>query len=149
MKRLKISDSRTVQVALHREIAGSGEARYLHRLHGVLLVCSGMSCREAAAALGRSPHAVANWVGRFMGLGVGGLRNRPHTGRPRTLSRKDRERIDRDLARSPEDSGHRGKVWSGKLLRAHIRRHCSVRLGVRQCQRMLSEYRASHKKIAT
>ena len=51
MKALMISDREEMILALQDEIRRSPDARYDHRLHGVLLVADGMSCRQAEAAL--------------------------------------------------------------------------------------------------
>ena len=49
MRPLIISDAETMCLALQDEIRRSDESRYDHRLHGVLLVAQGMSCRRWAA----------------------------------------------------------------------------------------------------
>jgi len=48
MKRLNIADSDVMEIALQNEIFRSEEARYEHRLHGVLLVCRGFKSYEVA-----------------------------------------------------------------------------------------------------
>jgi transposase len=73
MKPLKISDAETMILALQDEIRRSDESRYDHRLHGVLLVAHGISCREAAGVLGDAPRTVENWVHRFEKRGLAGL----------------------------------------------------------------------------
>jgi len=52
MKALTISDREEMILALQDEIRRSPDARYDHRLHGVLLVAEGMSCRKVAETLG-------------------------------------------------------------------------------------------------
>ena len=54
MKRLDISDSDVMEIALQNEILRSEGARYDHRLHGVLLVCRGFSSYEVAKMFGQS-----------------------------------------------------------------------------------------------
>ena len=89
MKALTISDREEMILALQDEIRRSPDARYDHRLHGVLLVAEGMSCREAARALGDSPGTVVNWVRRFEQRGFGALNEGERTGRPKRLDPKD------------------------------------------------------------
>ena len=43
MQRLQVADAKMMEMALKNEILRSEEARYDHRLHGVLLVCSATS----------------------------------------------------------------------------------------------------------
>ena len=51
MKPLTITDPDII-LGLQDEIRRSEESRYDHRLHGLLLVAHGMSCREVAQLLG-------------------------------------------------------------------------------------------------
>jgi hypothetical protein len=46
MRKLAIADAEIMQFALQQEIFRSEEARYDHRLHGVLLVTHGLSCYD-------------------------------------------------------------------------------------------------------
>ena len=65
MKPLTIKDAETVILGLQDEIRRSAEARYDHRLHGVLLVAQGLSCPQEAHLLGDAPRTVEYWVQRF------------------------------------------------------------------------------------
>src|SRR5215470_4586868 len=64
MKPLTITDPDII-LGLQDEIRRSEESRYDHRLHGLLLVAQGLSCRGVAQLLGDSPRAVQYWVNRF------------------------------------------------------------------------------------
>ena len=44
MRRLGIRDADIMRLAVQQEIMRSEESRYDHRLHGILLCCSGLSC---------------------------------------------------------------------------------------------------------
>src|SRR6267154_6639491 len=72
MRPLVISGRTAVQT-LQEEIQRSEEARYDHRLHGVLLVAQGVTCPEVAALLGDAPRSVEYWVHRFQEKGLVGL----------------------------------------------------------------------------
>src|SRR5277367_2492825 len=52
MKPLTIPDKEEMILALQDEIRRSEQARYDHRLHGVLLVAEGLTCPEVANLLG-------------------------------------------------------------------------------------------------
>jgi hypothetical protein len=52
MKPLTVTDAELAVLALQDEIRRTEESRYDHRLHGVLLVAQGMSCRQAAIYIG-------------------------------------------------------------------------------------------------
>jgi transposase len=138
MRRLEISDAEIMQVALQQEIVRSEESRYDHRLHGVLLVCSGMSTYEVAELFGQSPRTVQYWVQRFERRGFAGLQDTQRPGRPTTLDPATLERVGKDLRRDPRELGHTQTLWDGKLLSHHLAATYGVHLGVRQCQRLFA-----------
>src|SRR6516162_11312530 len=115
MRPLSISDATSV-MSLQQEIQRSEESRYDHRLHGVLLVAQGMTCPEVAHLLGDAPRSVEYWVGRFEKEGLAGLWEGERWGRPRRLSEKQMEAVDRILRRSPREAGLSGNLWDGKTL---------------------------------
>lgn len=136
MKRLQISDAATMSLAIQEEINRSEEARYDHRLHGVLLVAQGNSCYQVARWLGQHPTTVERWVRRFESLGFSGLREGQRPGRPRRLDEATWKRVEQDLRISPRQLGCSQNLWDGKLLSHHLRQCYSVVLGVRQAQRL-------------
>lgn len=136
MKPLTISDREEMILALQDEIRRSPEARYDHRLHGVLLVAHGLSCREVARRLGDAPRTVENWVHRFEQDGFAGLADGEREGRPSRLSAKQRAQVDAALRRSPAHYGLPAQLWDGPLLSSFLKKQFGVILRVRQCQRL-------------
>jgi transposase len=136
MKKLLIRDAEVMKLAVQNEITRSEDARYDHRLHGILLACSGVGCYEIAALLGHSPRTVQYWVRRFEKAGFAGLREGARKGRPPALDSATLREIGRDLRRDPREFGHAQGLWDGILLRHHIQARYGVSLGVRQCQRI-------------
>lgn len=139
MKPLTISDAETVVLALQDEIRRSHESRYDHRLHGVLLVAQGMSCRQVAQLLGDGPRTVAYWVRRFEEEGLAGLAEADRPGRPRRLSPSQVDAINAALRTSPLEFGLGVHLWDGKTLSAFIEQQWDISLGVRQCQRLFRQ----------
>lgn len=139
MKPLTIKDAEVVVLGLQDEIRRSEESRYDHRLHGVLLVAQGMSCRQVSELLGDAPRTVAYWVRRFERNGLGGLTEEERPGRPRRLSKEQIQSIDAALRGLPTDFGLTGNLWDGKTLSAYVMRQWGVSLGTRQCQRLFRQ----------
>ncbi len=139
MKKLIIQDAETVILALQDEIRRSVEARYDHRLHGLLLVGQGMSAHQVARLLGDSPRTVAYWVRRFEEEGLAGLVDAERSGRPRRLTEKQIERIDAALRNKPSDFALSGHLWDGKTLSAFVHKQWDITMGVRQCQRLFRQ----------
>ena len=139
MKRIHISDAETVILILQDEIRRSYEARYDHRLHAILMVAQGMSCRQVAEFLGDSPRTVAYWVNRFEAEGLSGLADAYRPGRPSRLNEQQLSEIQSALRSSPSIYGFTANLWDGKLLSYFIRQEFGIELGVRQCQRLFRQ----------
>jgi len=136
MRKLEIKDAETIGIAVQDEISRSEEARYDHRLHGILLACSGRGCYEIGRLLGHSPRTIESWVHRFEEGGFAGLRESARPGRPRSLDDKAMEVLGQHLRKSPKSFGYHQNLWDGKLLSHHISEAFGVTMGVRQCQRL-------------
>lgn len=139
MRKLEISDAEVMGIAIRQEIDRNEEARYDHRLHGLLLVAKGMSARQAALWLDESERTVQRWVNRFEQIGFAGLREGERSGRPSRLGGEQWQGLEGDLRRSPRDFGLEQSLWDGIVLAEHLRRHYRVELGVRQCQRLFRQ----------
>lgn len=139
MRKLQILDADVMKVAIQQEIARSEESRYDHRLHGVLLVANGESCRGVAELFGEDARTVQRWVQRFEQRGFDGLHDGERPGRSRGLDARQWRRLERDLRRSPMAFGHAQNLWDGRVLSEHLKQRYAVRLGVRQCQRLFHQ----------
>jgi transposase len=139
MKRLIIPDPETFIAAVQDEISRSPEGRYFHRLHVVLLVLQGASSYEAARLYGHSPRSVQYWVHRLISEGPFGLWDKERSGRPRSLSSKDEQKLRKEISRSPRELGYDQNLWDGPLLSHHLKKHYASVLGVRQCQRLFHQ----------
>lgn len=139
MKRATISDADTVIHILQDEIRRSYEARYDHRLHAILLVAQGMSCRQVSELLGDAPRTVSYWVRRFESEGLAGLAEAERSGRPRRVTEDQINQIQEAIRRTPVEYGLMANFWDGKLLSHFIHQRFAVELGVRQCQRLFRQ----------
>lgn len=139
MKKIEIKDSRNVVLILQDEIRRNEESRYNHRLHAVLLVAQGMSCRQVANRLGDGARTVAYWVRRFEEEGLSGLTDGEKPGRPKRLNENQLERVEEALRGLPEDAGVKANLWDGKILSAYIKKEWGITIGIRQCQRLFRQ----------
>ena len=139
MKRLTIAQPEAIILGIQDEIRRSPESRYDHRLHGILLIAQGMSCRRVAHLLGDSPRTVQYWVHRFEQDGLAGLVDGERPGRPTRLSDEQLDEIGLVLRKSPLGVGLSANLWDGKLLSSYIAQKYDVQLGVRQSQRLFRQ----------
>lgn len=138
MRKLTVADAAEIILGLQDEIRRSAEARYDHRLHGVLLVAHGMSCPDVSRLLGDSPRTVEYWIRAFEKDGLTALTEGERPGRPSRLHDAQMERIDHILREPPDKVGLPG-IWDGKTLAAFIEQEFKIDLGVRQCQRVFRQ----------
>lgn len=120
MKALTISDAPIIALGLQDEIRRNAEARYDHRLHGVLLVAQGMNCCKVAELFGDAPRTVEYWVRRFEQKGLAGLQEGERPGRPSRLDPVQVEETQSALRKRPSDFGLNGNLWDGKTLAEYI-----------------------------
>jgi transposase len=139
MQRLQIADAKMMEIALKNEILRSEEARYDHRLHGVLLVSQGFSCYDVGEMFGHHPTTIQRWVRSFERHGFSGLEDQEKAGRPQRLTPGQWLLVDQDLRQSPREFGYSQNLWDGKLLAHHLEETQKVSLGVRQCQRIFHQ----------
>ena len=139
MRKLHIEDAEIMRIAVQQEITRSEEARYDHRLHGILLVCSGLSCAKVAELFGHGPRTIQYWVRRFEKHGSAGLEDTPRPGRPSVMDKSVRNGISVDLRRCPREFGYSQNLWDSKLLSHHLAKKYHVDLGDRQCRRLFHQ----------
>jgi transposase len=139
MRKLQIEDAEVMRIAIQQEIGRSEESRYDHRLHGLLLVTAGQSCRQVAELFDEDGTTVQRWVRRFEQGGLEALREGERSGRPRMLEAAQWRKLQSDLRKSPRDFDLAATLWDGPVLSEHLRRRYGVDLGVRQCQRIFRQ----------
>lgn len=136
MRKLEIKDAEIIKASVLDEIQRSEESRYDHRLHGILLACSGFNTTLIAEILGHGRRTIQYWIRNFEKSGFAGLQENSRTGRPTAIDKDIETSINNDLRKSPADFGYNQSLWDGKLLSKHLADHYEVHLGVRQCQRL-------------
>jgi transposase len=122
MRKLQVQDSEVMKVAIQQEIGRSEESRYNHRLHGLLLVANGQSCRGVSKLLGEAATTIQRWVHRFEQGGFEALRDGDRPGRPRVLADRQWRQLQRDLRRSWQAFGLVENLWDGRLVSEHLKK---------------------------
>ena len=122
---------------IHKEFHRSAEARYIHRLHGVLLVLSGMSGIQAGKLLHDPTRSVSHWVSTFKKYGLDGLKDAEKSGRPTILKASQQRALEAALRKSPQEAGLVGNAWTGALVASFINKRYHVQMTIRHCRRIL------------
>jgi len=127
-------------IIIRREFRRSKEARYIHRLHGVLLVLLGSSAVEAGKLLGVPQRTIAHWVIEFKRHGLDGLVEAKNTGRPASLNPRQQKTLFLALKKAPTDVGLTGDRWTGARVAEFLRKRHGINLTMRHCRRLLRAY---------
>ncbi|HWD20820.1 MAG TPA: helix-turn-helix domain-containing protein [Verrucomicrobiae bacterium] len=122
---------------IRQEFRRSKEARYIHRLHGVLLVLLGRSTVEAARFLGVPQRTLAHWAKEFSKGGLSGLTEKEISGRPPVLKRIQYRALQIAIEKAPDGAGLSGDRWTGALVSEFLRKRYGLKMTVRHCRRLL------------
>jgi transposase len=101
----------------------AGSARDARRARIVLLAAEGRTAEEIAELVGCSVNTAASWRAAYARRGLGGLEDRPRSGRPARVvdADKQREVLWHTLLKPPEDLGV--THWSSRLLAKRVGLH--------------------------
>jgi len=149
MKRLVIKDRESIKEKIQAYFSGNEEARFIHRLHGVLLFSEkeDESCDSIGALFGNSPRTVSNWIKQINATGdIESLRSKKQSGRPPRLSDSQREELRAVIQDSPEQHGMAINMWDGKSLSAYIHIRYGIVMKTRTCQRLFHQLGFSLKR---
>ena len=131
-----IRNAEIVAAQIQDEINGKPEGRFYHRIHLLLLMAQGMSCKTVANLYNRPLRTVQRWVKELNENGLDALRDESKSGRPTRLNAQQIAELKDDLAGSPQLFSFSQGFWDGPLLAHHIETKYGIKLCVRQCQRI-------------
>ncbi len=137
MRKLRTSHCEELRAEIAHAIGQSDDARFLHRLHCVLLASEGPGCYVVARWFREDPRTLERWIHAYESGGADRLRDHHHGGRPPRLTENVARALAADIGRGPVASGYDEESWNGRLLAEHIELRHGVHLGMRQCQRIL------------
>jgi transposase len=140
--------------AVRQHVSASREQRFCYRALCVLLIAEGHRPNQVAEWLGEHTRTLERWRKRFVDHGLTGLVDETSPGRPPKLSNDEWVRLKNELACPPAEFGLDSKKWQGKTLQQHLDRRYGIEFSLRQCQRLLKQYRQrtstlSYKSTAT
>ena len=149
MKRLEIKNREGIKEKIQSYFAGNEDAKFIHRLHGVLLFSEkeDESCDSIGALFGNSPRTVSNWIKRLNKTGdIESLRSKKQSGRPPRLSEEQRQELKAVIQDPPEKHGIAINIRDGKSLSVYIARQYGIVMKTRTCQRLFHQLGFSLKR---
>jgi len=149
MQKIKISNAKSIEGQIHQYLKNSDEARFIHRLHGILLLLNSEenNCANIASLFKNSPRSLSNWVHGINRSGnIEILRDKPRKGRTPRLESNQLGQLKIVLQKHPSEVGLSANIWDGKTLSYYIEKKFSATLQVRQCQRLFHKLGFSLKR---
>jgi transposase len=138
---MESSEIAKLRSAVRQHVSASREQRFCYRALCVLLIAEGHRPNQVAEWLGEHTRTLERWRKRFLDNGLDGLIDETSPGRPPKLSNDEWQRLRAELANPPATYGLEGKKWQGKLLQEHLSKRYGIDFSLRQCQRLLKQYR--------
>lgn len=126
MMRLTITHPEITPDNLHCELKCSREKRQAIRIMALVKLLEGNKVGETMRFFGFERGCASEWIKRVNKEGLSGLEIRPGRGVKSRLSEKQKEILRSDLARSPKSFSFQANLWTGKILKEHIKRKFSV-----------------------
>ncbi|MDZ7935130.1 MAG: winged helix-turn-helix domain-containing protein [Emticicia sp.] len=149
MQRLEIQNKLEIQGLIKDYFKNNDEARFVHRLHGILLVLENddTTCDSIGNMFGNSPRTISNWIKKVNTTGtLESLRDDKKPGRTSRLNSLQLEELKKVLQKNPEESGVASNIWDGKSLSWYIETNYQITLKVRRCQELFHELGFSLKR---
>ena len=112
--------------------------RVAERIHYVLLFARGYPIAQIATLYQVDEETVTSWLRRFHAEGVGGLSDRPRSGRPRLAGAAAEVEARRCLETSPEAAGGERTTWTRRLLQRHLGERFDCWLSLSSTKRMIA-----------
>jgi transposase len=109
------------------------------RERAIVLLKEGRGIREVARMVGSSGSSVVRWRDAHKKGGAKALEPKPTPGRPRKLSAKQRQKLDRLLNKGPTAFGYKTNLWTLERIAAVIRKKFRVCYHPSQVWRILRQ----------
>lgn len=149
MQKLQVQNSENIKEQIYNYLNNSDEAKFVHRLHGILLLISNTenNCNTVAELFDNSPRSLSNWIHKINKTkDINVLRDKAKAGRTPSLNSEQFEQIKQVLQKYPDEVELNANIWDGKTLSYYIEREFNVILKVRQCQRIFRKLGFSLKR---
>ncbi len=126
---------------------GTKDGYQARRLLALALVLEGASRTAAARAAGMDRQTLRDWVHRYNGEGVAGLRDRPRSGRPAQLSEAQLAELARLVEAGPDPALHGVVRWRCVDLQGEIRTRFGVEISERHVGRLLQRLKVTRLSV--
>jgi len=122
---------------LDEAINHAREPEVRQRAMALKMLHLGRSARDVAEMMGIDLVTVYNWHKRWVAEGIGGLKNRPRSGRPSNATPAYRELLAQVIEQDPTDLGYGFTFWTAGRLLTHLEQETGIRLSPNRFRALL------------
>ena len=116
------------EMAELKQMTRQAVGRVSQRAQMVLLSAQRRTVPEIGFVFGRNAKTVRSWIRRFDGHGPAGLYDRPRSGRPRKVSRRVADTLEKMIQGDPLHEGYLATFWSVPMLGLALAKKLQVKL---------------------
>ena len=102
----------------------SGSLKLVKRIHALLALAQGQSGSDVAEMLSLGAHTVREYRHQYLCKGLASLVSQAPPGRPRTLTKTQRQQLAEWITARPQDVGYPSGCWNTPMVQDLIQRHC-------------------------
>lgn len=122
MKQLTITHPQVTLESLRAELRKTQLRRKTLRILGLIKILEGKKTNDISDFLGVFRTSITDWVKRINDQGWSGLEEKPGRGLKSRLNKSQKLELKKDLLKSPKEFGFPSNLWTGKILKEHIKR---------------------------
>ena len=108
------------------EAYASGSLKWVKRIHALLALTQSQSVRQVAERLALGEQTVRDYPNQFLIKGMASLVYKAPPGRPRKLTKTQRQRLVEWIKASPQVSGYTSGCWHTPMIQDLVWRHLGV-----------------------
>jgi transposase len=104
----------------------SGSLKLVKRIHALLALAQGQSVSAVAEMLSLGEHTVRDYRHQYLFKGLASLVSQAPPGRPRQLTKTQRQPLAEWIKASPQEAGYTSGCWNTPMIQDLIQRHFGV-----------------------
>jgi len=148
MIKIQLTNEQQLKLESFRKQASSKDSE---KALMALLSNDGKSVPEIASMLKRNQHTIRDWLKRYRSKGINGLNRNFSPGRPNTMRKKIKQRIEQIIGDSPIKHGYQDSTWSVPLITYEVNKSLNLNASSKTVTRALKNmgyvYKRPSKKI--
>ncbi len=148
MIKIQVTNEQRLKLEGYRKQASSKDSE---KALMALLSNDGKSVPEIASMLKRNQHTIRDWLKRYRSKGINGLNRNFSPGRPNTMRKKIKQRIEQIIGDSPIKHGYQDSTWSVPLITYEVNKSLNLNASSKTVTRALKNmgyvYKRPSKKI--